>query len=79
VTQTLPIRRPAAAPASGGRQQPFTSYDPFDLLALRFLGQEQLYWFILDANGRRLPAEFAIGETITIPPADAATQVNRGA
>jgi hypothetical protein len=76
-TQSLPIRRPAITPGAGGRQQPFTAYDTFDLMALRFLGVEQLYWYILDANGYQLPAEFTVGETVLIPPPAAATRVSR--
>lgn len=77
-TQSLPVRRPPIVPdGPGGRQQPFTSYDTFDLMALRFLGTEQLYWFVLDANGSRLPAEFSVGETILIPPSAAATRISR--
>ncbi len=77
ITQSLPIRRPPILQGGGGRQQPFTSYDSFDLMALRFLGTEQLYWFILDANGGQLPAEYEVGETILIPAQAAATRVSR--
>jgi hypothetical protein len=77
-TRSLSVRRPVPIPPpSASRQQPFSAFQPYDLLALKYYGREDLYWFILDANGGGLPSSFQIGETILIPPIDLATRVPR--
>ncbi len=77
-TRSLPIRRPLpglVGPAD--RLHRYTGYDTPDLLALRFFGREDLYWFLLDANAGRLPDDYRPGELIVVPPADDVTRVRR--
>jgi phage tail protein X len=77
VTRSLPIRRRAAEIIGRGRQHRVSAFDELDLLARRFYGREDLYWQILDANAGRLPDSFTPGETLTIPPPETATRVER--
>jgi nucleoid-associated protein YgaU len=77
VTRSLPIRRRPTEVTGQGRVHRLSAFDEVDLLARRFYGREDLYWLILDANQGRLPDAFMPGETLTIPPQDAATQVER--
>jgi hypothetical protein len=77
-TRSLPVRRlPTPDPGPGARRRRFTGYEPVDLLALRYLGREELYWWLLDANGGRLPDALTVGEPLLIPPLDLATRVER--
>jgi nucleoid-associated protein YgaU len=76
-TRSLPIRRRPAEVTGEGRRHRVSASDEVDLLARRFYGREDLYWLILDANGGRLPGAFTPGETLTIPPPDTATRVER--
>lgn len=77
VTRSLPIRRKVSAPPLQAQLHRFNSFEPIDLLALRFFGREDLYWQILDANDGRLPDSFATGELLVVPPLAAATLVER--
>jgi nucleoid-associated protein YgaU len=76
-TRALPVRRLPAPPAPAARPHVFTAADTADLLALRYLGREELYWRVLDANGGRPPDEFVPGETVAIPPLAQSTRVTR--
>jgi hypothetical protein len=78
-TLSLPIRREEAsyAEAPGGRLHRVKAFESHDLLALRAYGREDLYWVLLDGNGRRMPEEFVPGEEMVIPPAERATRVKR--
>jgi phage tail protein X len=77
-TRSLPIRRTyAPSPQATGRQHTFTGYDTVDLLALKYFGREELYWYLLDANQGQLPAAFEIGQPMTIPPLSLATRIER--
>jgi hypothetical protein len=77
VARSLPIRRRPVTATGQGRLHRVSAFDELDLLARRLYGREDLYWQILDANGGRLPGSFAPGETMTIPPAETATRVER--
>lgn len=77
VTRSLPIRRRPVPPLPPAQLHRFNSFEPIDLLALRFFGREDLFWQLLDANGGRLPDEFAPGELLAVPPLAAATRVER--
>ncbi len=76
-TRSLPLRRLPEPPAGAGHRHRITGYDTADLLALRYLGREDLFWRVLDANGGRLPGAFVPGEMLEIPPLDTATRVER--
>jgi hypothetical protein len=78
ITRSLPIRRrPVPAPPPGGRHHRYAGYEAADLLALRYYGRENLYWYLMDANDGRLPDTFAPGELLLIPAPGLATQVER--
>jgi hypothetical protein len=78
-TRSLPVRRALPSPVDtvDARLHRYTGYDAPDLLALRFFGREDLYWFLLDANGGRLPDSYQPGELIVVPSADDATRIQR--
>ncbi|QQM44579.1 hypothetical protein [Streptomyces liliifuscus] len=79
-TRSLPVRRALPAPAADpavSRRHRWTGYDAVDLLALRFLGREDLYWALLDANSGRLPDSYRPGDLLLIPSADDATRIER--
>ena len=78
VTRSLPLRRPPVPPPpAGSRQHRYAGFEATDLLALKYLGREELYWHLMDANGGRLPEDFQPGEMLLIPPLDVATRVVR--
>ena len=76
-TRSLPVRRPLEVAPVPERRHRFAAYDTPDIIARRYLGREDLYWQLLDANGRERPDAFTAGELINVPPVDAATQVRR--
>ena len=77
MTQSLPVRRTPAPDVPAVRRHLLTGYETVDLLARSYLGRESLFWQFLDANGGRLPNDFATGELIDVPSAAAATLVRR--
>lgn len=78
LTRSLPIRRlPIASAIGGSRPHRFLGHEGTDLLALKYLSKEELYWHLLDANGGKLPDEFQPGEMLQIPPLGPATRVDR--
>jgi hypothetical protein len=76
-TQSLPVRRVRVALEPIARRHRHTAYEPLDLIALRHLGREEMYWRLLDANDGRLPGSFEVGEVLAVPSRDTATQVRR--
>jgi hypothetical protein len=77
-TRSLPIRRPPVSPPPpGSLQHRYAGFETADLLALKYLGREELYWHLLDANGGRLPVAYEPGETLVIPALETATRVVR--
>ena len=76
-TRSLPVRRVAAPPRPVARRHRVAGYDTIDILARRYLGREDLYWQLLDANDGRRPDSLVPGELINVPTLDAATQVRR--
>ena len=76
-TQSLPVRRAAAPPSPTVRRHLLAGYETVDLLARSYLGRESLFWQFLDANGGRLPDDFATGELIDVPSLASATLVRR--
>jgi nucleoid-associated protein YgaU len=51
--------------------------DELDLLARRYLGDERLWWRILDANSLVYPLDIAPGDVISLPVAGPATTITR--
>lgn len=73
----MPVRRAPRPLAAATRRHRLAGYETLDILARRYLGREELYWQLLDANGGRLPGEFTVGELIDVPALGASTQVRR--
>ncbi|MFF1321257.1 hypothetical protein ACGFY0_14340 [Streptomyces chartreusis] len=78
-TRSLPVRREIPDPAdpATARRHRWTGYDAVDLLALRHLGREDLYWVLLDANSGRLPDSYRPGDLLLVPLTDDATRIRR--
>ncbi len=76
-TTSLPIRRDPAVVPAGARTHRLGAFEAPDLLALTYLGDEELYWYLLEANGGRLPDELRPGETLAVPPLSLVTRVTR--
>jgi nucleoid-associated protein YgaU len=76
-TRSLPVRRRPSAVAAGTVEHQLRGFETPDLLALRYYGREDLYWWILDANGGRRPDSLAPGEPLVVPPLELATRVSR--
>jgi len=51
--------------------------DAIDLIARRRLGDEQLWWRVLDVNPLRYPLELTPGEQIRLPDPGQATRASR--
>lgn len=51
--------------------------ETLDQLAARYYGREDLWWRIADANPNRFPLDWQAGETLVIPPIQAATRTPR--
>jgi hypothetical protein len=54
-----------------------TGDEPLDLLARRLLGDEGLWWRILDANPLVYPLDLAPGDLLSLPGPAPATRVTR--
>lgn len=54
-----------------------TRGETIDLLARRYLGDERLWWRILDANPQIHPLDIAPGDTLNIPSPGPATRITR--
>lgn len=76
-TRSLPVRRAAGPPTPIARRHRVAGYDAIDTLARRYLGREDLYWHLLDANGGLDPAALKAGDLIAIPALETATRVRR--
>ena len=51
--------------------------DAIDLIARRRLGDEQLWWRVLDVNPLRYPLDLTPGEQVRLPDPGLATRANR--
>jgi hypothetical protein len=76
-TRSLPVRRRPSGVPPAMVEHRLRGFETPDLLALRYYGREDLYWWILDANGGRSPDSFAAGEPVAVPPLELATRVSR--
>lgn len=76
-TLSLPIRRPKLGDAEVTRLHRFSAGDSVDLLARRYLGSEELYWYLLETNGGLLPDEIEPERMLAIPSLALVTRVIR--
>jgi hypothetical protein len=51
--------------------------EAIDLIAVRLLGDEQLWWRILDVNPAGYPLDLAAGDVLRLPDPAPATRANR--
>jgi hypothetical protein len=71
----LRIPRPALGAPIGRRM--LREREGIDLVAQELLGDESLWWRILDANPLVHPFDLGPGDTLAIPPPGAATRATR--
>jgi nucleoid-associated protein YgaU len=69
--------RLTAAAQPGQRVHRVTHGEGLDLIARRHLGDEQLWWRILDVNAVRYPLALAAGELLRLPEPGTATRASR--
>lgn len=75
---SLPIRRqPIYWSLEVDTKHQYTDFDTADLLAAKYFGREQFYWFLLDANQGKLPEDFELGEVLDIPVFSTLTRITR--
>ncbi|OLE72175.1 MAG: hypothetical protein AUI36_01625 [Cyanobacteria bacterium 13_1_40CM_2_61_4] len=70
----LRLRRPVLPVAARHRVQ---QGDEVDLLARRLLGDERLWWRVLDANALVYPLDLEPGAMVDVPAAGPAARVTR--
>ena len=51
--------------------------ETLDQLAANYYGREDLWWRIADANPNKFPLDWQAGDTLVIPPIQAATRTPR--
>jgi len=61
----------------GTRVHRVTQGDGPDLIARRHLGDEQLWWRVLDVNPVTYPLDLAAGDILRLPEPGPATRANR--
>lgn len=66
-----------ATDAPGDRTHRVLQGEGVDLISRRRLGDEQLWWRILDVNPLRYPLDLSPGEQLRLPAAPQATRANR--
>ena len=63
--------------AAGGRTHQVRQGESIDLIAARALGDEQLWWRVLDVNPAQYPLDLAPGELLGLPDPGPATRASR--
>lgn len=71
----LPLRRPETGAPIG--RHVVRAGEPLDLLARELLGDESLWWRLLDANPLRHPFDLEPGDVLDVPAPAAVTSVTR--
>jgi hypothetical protein len=61
----------------GGETHRVRQGDAIDLIARRRLGDEQLWWRVLDVNPLRYPLDLTPGEQVRLPDLGQATRATR--
>jgi hypothetical protein len=51
--------------------------ETLDQLSAKYYGREDLWWRIADANPNKFPLDWQAGDTLVIPPIQAATRMPR--
>jgi hypothetical protein len=74
--QVLGLRLAHGGPTGPGVHQVVQGEGP-DLIALRHLGDAQLWWRILDVNPLVYPLDLAPGDVLALPAAGPVTRANR--
>ena len=69
--------RLTAAAEPGQRLHQVTHGEGPDLIARRRLGDEKLWWRVLDVNPARYPLDLGAGDLLRLPDQGAATRANR--
>ena len=69
--------RLTALGAAGEQTHRVRQGEAVDLIARRRLGDEQLWWRLLDVNPLRYPLELTPGEQLRLPEPGRATRANR--
>ena len=78
LTSSLPIRRLPVSPVPAQSfQHCYADYETADILALKYFGREDLYWYLLDANSVNFSDAFKLGDELNIPPLTLATRIER--
>jgi hypothetical protein len=77
MTRSLALRRPSSPAAPDASEHRLHGHETVDLLALRYYGSEELYWWLLDANGGPDPALLEPGELLAVPPLQLVTRLPR--
>ena len=74
-------QRPERLPitVAGGAEHVVVGEETLDLLAVRYYGHEELWWWIADANALPFLFDLAPGDRLTIPPLRVATATGRNA
>jgi hypothetical protein len=63
--------------AAGDRVHPVRQGEAIDLIAVRLLGDERLWWRILDVNPAVYPLDPGPGDVLRLPDPVPATRANR--
>ena len=74
---TVALRLGQAEPATSLTQHQLVQGETLDQLALRYFGDERLWWRILDANPLVYPFDIPVGQILTIPAPGPATRITR--
>jgi phage tail protein X len=69
--------RPQATGEAGAATHRVRQGDAIDLIARRQLGDEGLWWRVLDVNPPRYPLDLTPGEHLRLPDPARATRANR--
>lgn len=69
--------RLTATGAAGEQTHRVRQGEAVDLIARRRLGDEQLWWRLLDVNPLRYPLDLTPGEQLSLPEPGPATRANR--
>ncbi len=67
----------AAEAVPGSLTHTLVGTETLDQLAAKYYGRADLWWRIADANPHKFPLDWQAGDTVVIPPIQAATRTPR--